>query len=102
MCKWINYNEGNKRERLHDKQKNNMRKQELQSNFCSRNIMQKYLCYTMLMEVISTLIDIENNFEPSVEYIEKELTKRNIEPLRWAVVNVSDKIITVNVAKLVK
>jgi hypothetical protein len=54
------------------------------------------------MKVVSELVEIENNSQPSVEYIEKELTKRNIKPLRWAVVNVSDKMYTVNVAKLVE
>lgn len=54
------------------------------------------------MKVISELVEIENNGQPSVEYIEKELTKRNIKPLRWAVVNVSDKMYTVNVANLIE
>lgn len=52
------------------------------------------------MQVISELIEIPNNHDPSVEYIENELTKRNINPLRWAIVNVSDKIYTVSVANL--
>lgn len=52
------------------------------------------------MQVISELIEIPNNHAPTTEYIEKELTKRNINPLRWAVVHVSDKIFTVSVANL--
>ncbi len=52
------------------------------------------------MQVISELIEIPNNHAPTTEYIEKELTKRNINPLRWAVVNVSDTIYTVSVANL--
>lgn len=52
------------------------------------------------MQVISELIEIPNTLNPSVEYIENELTKRNINPLRWAIVNVSDKIYTVSVANL--
>ena len=52
------------------------------------------------MNVISELIKIPNNHTPSVEYIENELTKRNINPLRWAIVNVSDRIYTVSVANL--
>ena len=52
------------------------------------------------MHVISELIEIPNNNAPTVEYIESELTKRNINPLRWAVVHVSDKIYTVSVANL--
>ena len=52
------------------------------------------------MQVISELIEIPNNGNPTTEYIEGELTKRNINPLRWAVVNVSDKMYTVSVANL--
>ena len=53
------------------------------------------------MQVISELVEVENNGQPTTEYIEKELTKRNINPLRWAIVNVSDKIFTVSVANLI-
>ena len=52
------------------------------------------------MQVESILVEIPNNNTPSTEYVESELTKRNINPLRWAVVNVSDKIYTVSVADL--
>ena len=52
------------------------------------------------MQVISEIVEIPNNHVPSVEYIEGELTKRNINPLRWAVVHVSDTIYTVSVANL--
>lgn len=52
------------------------------------------------MQIVSELIDIPNNGNPSTEYIEKELTKRNIKPLRWAVVHVHDKMYTVSVANL--
>ena len=52
------------------------------------------------MQVISKLVKILNNGKPTVEYIENELTKLNINPLRWAIVNVSDKIFTVSVANL--
>lgn len=52
------------------------------------------------MQIVSSLIEIPNNGQPSVEYIENELTKRNINPLRWAVVHVSDKMYTVSVANL--
>ena len=41
----------------------------------------------------------ENN-TPTVEYVESELTKRNINPLRWAIVHVSDRMYTVSVANL--
>lgn len=52
------------------------------------------------MQVVSELIEIPNNHAPTTEYFLKELTKRNINPLRWAVVHVSDKIYTVSVANL--
>lgn len=52
------------------------------------------------MQVVSELIEIPNNGIASVEYIEQELTKRNINPLRWAIVHVDDKIYTVSVANL--
>ncbi len=41
------------------------------------------------MQVISELIEIPNNGNPTTEYIENELTKRNINPLRWAIVHVN-------------
>lgn len=50
------------------------------------------------MQVVSDIVEIENNGHLTTEYIEQELTKRNINPLRWAVVFVSDKIIKVSVA----
>ncbi len=52
------------------------------------------------MQVVSELIKIPKNEIPSVEYIEEELTKRNINPLRWAIVHVDDKMYTVSVANL--
>ena len=52
------------------------------------------------MQVESIVVEIPNNGKPSTEYIENELTKLNITPLRWAVVFVSDKIYKVSVANL--
>ena len=52
------------------------------------------------MQVVSKLVKIPNNNNISTEYIEQELTKLNINPLRWAIVNVSDKIYEVSVANL--
>lgn len=52
------------------------------------------------MQVISELVEIENNNKLTTEYIEQELTKQNINPLRWAIVDVSDKICKVSVANL--
>ena len=52
------------------------------------------------MQVVSELVEIENNEELTTKYIENELTKLNINPLRWAIVDVSDKILKVSVANL--
>ena len=52
------------------------------------------------MQVISELIEIPNNNAPTVEYIESELTKLNINALRWAIVHVSDRMYTVSIASL--
>ena len=52
------------------------------------------------MQVISELIEIPNNNAPTVEYIESELIKRNINALRWAIVHVSDRMYTVSIASL--
>ncbi len=52
------------------------------------------------MQAESLLIEIPNNGNPTVEYIEKELIKRNINPLRWAIVGVSDKMYTISVTDL--
>lgn len=52
------------------------------------------------MQVESLLVEIPNNGNLTTEYFESELTKRNINPLRWAVVHVSDRMYTVSVANL--
>ena len=52
------------------------------------------------MQVKSELVEITNNGQITTEYIENELTKRNISPLRWAIVSVSDTIVTISVANL--
>ena len=54
------------------------------------------------MKVESKLIEIPNNKKPDADYIEQELIKRNINPLRWAVVDVSDTMYSVSVADLIK
>jgi hypothetical protein len=54
------------------------------------------------MHIVSEIIEIENSGKPTVEYIEQELIKRNINPLRWAIVSVSDTIYTVSVANLIE
>jgi len=50
------------------------------------------------MQVVSELVEIEKNSQITTEYIEQELTKLNINPLRWAIVDVGDKMIKVSVA----
>ena len=52
------------------------------------------------MKVISELVEIENNGHLTTEYIEQELAKQGINPLRWAIVNVGDKMYKVSVANL--
>ena len=52
------------------------------------------------MEVVSELVELENNGQPTTEYIELELTKLNINPLRWAIVDVSDTMLSISVANL--
>lgn len=48
--------------------------------------------------IISKLIKIKKSEGISTEYIEDELRKLNIEPLRWAIVKIQDKSFTINVA----
>lgn len=52
------------------------------------------------MQVVSELVEIENNGHITTEYVEERLKELNISPLRWAVVNVHDKMITVSVANI--
>lgn len=52
------------------------------------------------MQAESKIVEIENNGQPTTEYIEGELIKRNINSLRWAVVRVSDTMYTVSVTDL--
>ena len=52
------------------------------------------------MQVESKLVEIPKNGTPTTEYIESELTKLNINPLRWAIVSVSDTMYKVSVADL--
>lgn len=52
------------------------------------------------MQAESLLIEIPKNGVPTTEYIENELIKRNISPLRWAIVNVSDTMFTISVTNL--
>lgn len=50
------------------------------------------------MSIVSEILEIKNNGNPSTEYIETELKNRGIEPLRWAIVKISNDFFTINVA----
>lgn len=50
------------------------------------------------MSIVSEILEIENNGNPTTEYVENELKKRGIEPLRWAIVKISNDFFTINVA----
>ena len=52
------------------------------------------------MQANSLTLEIPNNGNPTTEYIEGELIKCNINPLRWSVVNVSDTMYTISVTDL--
>ena len=52
------------------------------------------------MQDVSELVEIEKNGQPTTEYIENELKMLNINPLRWAIVGVSDTMYKVSVANL--
>ena len=50
------------------------------------------------MQIISEILNIPNNGNPSTEYIENELAKKGILPLRWAIVKISKDFFTINCA----
>ena len=51
------------------------------------------------MSVISKTIKIKADFlPPKIEFIEQEIIKQGIEPLRWAIVEVENNEITVCVS----
>ena len=54
----------------------------------------------LIMQAESLSVEIPKNGTPTTEYIESELIKRNINPLRWAIVHVSDTMFTVSVTSL--
>ena len=52
-----------------------------------------------MSEVISKTIKIISPImPPKVEFIEKEIIKNNIEPLRWAIVEVNKNKLTISVS----
>lgn len=49
--------------------------------------------------IISKTIKIKSpNMPPSVDFIEMEIIKNKIEPLRWAIVNVVENELTISVS----
>ena len=52
------------------------------------------------MRAESLIVEISKKGIPTTEYIEAELRKQNINPLRWAIVHVSDTMFTVSVTSL--
>ena len=52
------------------------------------------------MQAESLLIKMPVINIPTTKYIESELLKQNINPLRWAIVHVSDNMYTVSVTNL--
>ena len=52
-----------------------------------------------MSEVISKTIKIKTEMlPPNVEFIEQEIIKSGLEPLRWAIVDVKDKELTLSVS----
>ena len=52
-----------------------------------------------MSEVISKTIKIKTEkLPPEVDFIESEITKSGIEPLRWAIVDVIDNELTLSVS----
>ena len=50
------------------------------------------------MQIVSKITEIPNNGNTSTEYIENELLKNGINPLRWAIVKISKDKFTINCA----
>jgi len=50
------------------------------------------------MKVISDIIEIPKIEDFDNYYIEDELSKRGIDPIRWAIVEVSEKLILISVS----
>lgn len=52
-----------------------------------------------MSEVISKTIKIiSNKMPPSVDFIEEEIIKNKIEPLRWAIVDIKDNELKLSVS----
>ena len=52
-----------------------------------------------MTSVVSKTIKISSfDFPLSVDFIEKEIIKNNIEPLRWAIVDISENCLVLSVS----
>ena len=52
-----------------------------------------------MSEVISKTLKIKSPvMPPNVEFVEQEIIKNDIEPLRWAIVEVKEKELTISVS----
>ena len=52
-----------------------------------------------MSEIISkTITIITDKMPPSVDFIEKEIIKNKIEPLRWAIVDIKDNELKLSVS----
>ena len=52
-----------------------------------------------MSEVISKTIKIKSDkMPPEIDFIEKEIIKSGVEPLRWAIVEVEDSELTLSVS----
>lgn len=51
-----------------------------------------------IMEIVSKLIEIEVKLPVDNQFIEQKLHEMGIEPLRWAIVEINDNILTISLA----
>ena len=50
------------------------------------------------MQIVSEIVNIPKIDNPTTEYIENELKKLGITPLRWAIVKIDNDFFTINLA----
>ncbi len=53
------------------------------------------------MKIISENLQLENINTFTTEYIEGELLKRNIDAVRWAIIDVNEKFFTICVSHVI-
>ena len=52
-----------------------------------------------MQEVVSKTIKIKTDkLPPDIEFIEKEIKRSGIEPLRWAILDVEENVLTLSVS----